>query len=253
VVAYGHILKPEVLELPPLGSVNVHASLLPALRGAAPINWAIARGHDESGVTIMRMVEAMDAGAIIHQVREPILPDETAGELTTRLAEIGAAALVEALALLGAGVVEEVEQDDAAATFAPKVSREVARIDWTRPAAEVAAHVRGMDPVPGAWSMLGGEPVKLFRPVVWTEAEVGALDADGPQSNGGPRRPARPEGDVESSEPGEVLIADVDEGVLVSAGAGAVAFHEVQPPGKRRMSASDWINGRGIEAGRRFE
>ena len=247
VVAYGHILRPEVLELPPLGSVNVHASLLPELRGAAPINWAIARGHEETGITVQRMVEKMDAGPIVHQVREPILPDETAGELRMRLAEVGAAALVEALALIGAGAAEEVEQDHAAATFAPKVGREVARIDWGRSAAEVAAHVRGMDPLPGAWSPLdGGDPVKLFRPTVWTEREVMALDAGGPQSNGGPRRL---EGGI---EPGRVLAADVSEGVLVGTGKGAVAFAEVQPPGKRRMDAADWVNGRGVEAGQRF-
>jgi methionyl-tRNA formyltransferase len=159
---------------------------------------------------------------------------------------------VEALALIGAGAAEEVEQDDAAATFAPKVDREVARIEWTRPAAQVAAHVRGMDPVPGAWSMLDGDPVKLFRPTPWSQKEIVALDADGPQSNGGPRRPARPGDAPGDASPGEVLLADVDEGILVATEKGGVAFHEVQPPGKRRMEASDWIHGRGIEAGRRF-
>jgi methionyl-tRNA formyltransferase len=247
VVAYGHILRPEVLELPPMGSFNVHASLLPELRGAAPINWAIARGHSETGVTVQRMVEAMDAGPIVYQVREPILPDETAGELRMRLAETGAAALVEALALIGVGAAEEVEQDHAAATFAPKVGREVAEIDWSRSAAEVAAHVRGMDPVPGAWSPLeGGDPVKLFRPTVWSAAEVAALAADGPQSNGGPRRAGA------GVEPGRVLAVDASEGVLVGTGDGAVAFAQVQPPGKRRMDAADWVNGRGVEAGQTF-
>ena len=145
VVAYGRILRPEVLEIPRLGSINVHASLLPALRGAAPINWAIARGHAETGVTIMRMVEAMDAGAILYQVREPILAGETASELTVRLSELGAAALVESLALLSAGQATKVEQDHEAATYAPKVDRETARIDWSRSAADVALHIRGID------------------------------------------------------------------------------------------------------------
>ncbi len=246
VVAYGHILRPGVLDLPPMGSINVHASLLPALRGAAPINWAIARGDTETGITVQRMVRAMDAGPILHQVREPILADETAGELRTRLAEVGAAALIEALALLGAGAIEEVEQDHGAATFAPKVDREVAEIDWDRPAAEVAAHVRGMDPVPGAWSRLDGDdPVKLFRPKVWHADEVAGLGAGAP-SNGGPR------GGENAEEPGRVLLTDPAEGVLVAAADGAVAFAEVQPPGKRRMAAADWIHGRGVEAGRRF-
>lgn len=247
VVAYGHILRPEILELPPLGSINVHASLLPALRGAAPVNWAIARRHEQSGVTIMRMVEAMDAGPIIHQVAEPILPDETAGELTLRLSELGAQAVVEGLALLAAGAADEVEQDHEAATFAPKVDRETARIEWMREAEDLAAHVRGMDPVPGAWSTLDDAPVKLFRPVPWSASEVDALDVGGAPTNGGPRSAET------GSEPGTVLAATPDEGVLVAARDGGVAFQEVQPPGKRRMEASDWINGRGVEPGQRFE
>lgn len=247
VVAYGHILKPEVLALPPLGSINVHASLLPELRGAAPINWAIARGHPETGVTIMRMVEAMDAGAIIHSVREPILPDETAGELTVRLSEIGAAALVEALALLAAGVAQEVEQDHDAATYAPKIDRVTARVDWSRPAVEVAALVRAMDPVPGAWTRLDDAPLKLFRPTPWSRSEMEALGGKSPATNGGPRASTR------AASPGTVVRATAEEGVLVAAGDGAVAFAEVQPPGRRRMSAADWIHGRGVEVGRRLE
>lgn len=247
VVAYGHILKREVLDVPRLGSVNLHASLLPELRGAAPINWAIARGYDETGVTVMRMVEAMDAGPIIHRVREPILPDETAGELTVRLSEVGAAALVEALALLAAGAVEEVEQDHASATFAPKIDRETARIAWDRPAGEVAAHVLAMDPLPGAWTRLDDASVKLFRPSVWSAADVDALGAEEPATNGGPRRVDTP------TAPGVVVRAVPEEGVLVATAKGAVCFGEVQPSGKRRMSATDWINGRGVEVGRRFE
>jgi methionyl-tRNA formyltransferase len=247
VVAYGHILRPFVLEVPTLGSINVHASLLPKLRGAAPINWAIARGHEETGVTIMRMAEAMDAGAIIHQVREPILADETAGELALRLSEVGAAALVEGLALLGAGLAEDVEQDDAEATFAPKVNRDVARFDWTRSARDVAAHTRGMDPVPGAWSLLDGVPVKLFRPLVWTVEETEGIALAGSQSNGGPRV------HLPDATPGTVLRTAPEEGVLVATGEGGVSFREVQPPGKRRMSVTDWINGRGIEPGQCFE
>lgn len=246
VVAYGHILRPEILEIPAMGSINVHASLLPKLRGAAPINWAIARRHEVTGVTIMRMAEAMDAGAIIHAVEEPVLPDETAGELTLRLSELGAQALVEGLALLGAGAVDEKEQDHEAATFAPKIDREVACIDWERDAPDVAAHVRAMDPVPGAWSRLHGAPVKLFRPTVWTPGELTSLTSKGPPANGGPKASG---GDA---DPGTVVAATVDSGVVVATGTGGVSFQEVQPPGKRRMAASDWINGRGVEPGQRF-
>jgi methionyl-tRNA formyltransferase len=228
VVAYGHILTARVLAVPSQGSINVHASLLPELRGAAPINWAIARGHQKTGITIMRMVEAMDAGPIIHRVEEPILPDETAMELTIRLSEIGAAALVEALALLSTDQHAEVEQDHARATFAPKVDRRTARIDWSRPARDLALLIRAMDDVPGAWTTLGGEPVKLFRPAVVDDATVGVR-----------------------AEPGTLVAAN--GGLQVATGQGVVAIGEVHPPGGRRMTAADWVHGRRIEVGRRFE
>lgn len=228
VVAYGHILRREVLDVPSLGSVNVHASLLPELRGAAPINWAIARGHDTTGVTIMRMVEEMDAGPVLHAIREPILPGETASELTIRLSELGAEALLEALAIMEAGKVVEEDQDHERATFAPKVDRDVARIAWKRPARELEWHVRAMDAVPGAWTELDGMPVKLFRPV----------PQDPPEGGSGP--------------PGTVLSADADGGLVVATGEGALALDEVQPPGKRRMTAREWIAGRGVRMGQRF-
>ena len=129
VVAYGQILSREVLSVPAMGSVNLHASLLPALRGAAPINWSIVRGDTVTGVTVMRMVEQMDAGPILFQTEEPIARQETASDLRTRLSEIGAEALVEALVLLDAGLIEEREQDESQATYAPKVDRATARID----------------------------------------------------------------------------------------------------------------------------
>ncbi len=246
VVAYGHILRREVLDVPSMGSINVHASLLPELRGAAPINWAVARGHETSGVTIMRMVEAMDAGPVLHQVEEPILADETASELFTRLSELGAQALVEALTLLDAGAIEEVEQEHDKATFAPKVDRLIARVDWTRTSEEIAWHIRGMDAVPGAWSELEGIPVKLFRPTVLPADRLDGTPP-GAAGNGGPPGPVTP------PEPGTVLATDPEVGVVVAAGEGAVALQEVQPPGKRRLSASEWIRGRGVEPGQRFE
>ena len=246
VVAYGHILRPEVLDVPPMGSINVHASLLPKLRGAAPVNWAIARGFTKTGVTIMRMAEGMDAGAIIHQVAEPILEDETASELTTRLSEIGAWALIEALALIRGGAADEREQDHDAATFASKVGRDLARIDWGRPAQEVSAHVRAMDAVPGAWTNLVDAPFKLFRPNVWSEARVKALESGRPRANGRSTPPV-------DSDDGVVIQATSSEGVVVRCAVGAVAFAEAQPPGRKRMLVSDWINGRGINVGQRLE
>jgi methionyl-tRNA formyltransferase len=249
VVAYGHILSREVLDVPRLGSINLHSSLLPALRGAAPINWAIARGFEETGVTVMRMVEAMDAGPIIHQAAEPILPDETAGELTTRLSEVGAAVLVEALAILSMGAADEVEQDDSEATFAPKIGRETARIDWSLPARDIANHIRAMDPVPGAWTTLDGVPVKLFRPDVVTDVRGTETDPEGETglSGNGADPLAR------TSVPGRVVAADPTDGVVIAAGADQILIREVQPPGSRRMAVADWINGRGVSVGNTFE
>lgn len=225
VVAYGQILKPEILALPPLGSVNIHASLLPELRGAAPIQWAIVRGHSVSGVTIMRMEAGLDSGPMLMRVEESIAPDESASELGARLAEIGAEALIETLALLEDGAIVEEPQDHAAATYAPKVDRETARVDWSLPADAVALLIRGMDDVPGAWSPLAGKgAVKLFRPQVVEDA---------------------------GGVPGEVLRADM-EGVVVACGRAAVRLGEVQPPGKRRMPTADWVRGRGVAAGDRF-
>lgn len=228
VVAYGHILRPDVLEVPLMGSINVHASLLPALRGAAPVNWAIIRGHEVTGITVMRMVEAMDAGPILYQIEEPIGPEETASDLTGHLSQLGAEGLVETLVLLGVGVGEEREQDEEEATYAPKIDRETARLDWELDAAAVSNWIRGLDEVPGAWSLLDDEPVKLFRPLPEAEAEHDA-------------------------EPGEILEADPKEGLRVAAAGGAVRIREVQPPGKRRMEAAAWIRGRGARPGQRFE
>ncbi|HET8654582.1 MAG TPA: methionyl-tRNA formyltransferase [Longimicrobiaceae bacterium] len=221
VVAYGQILRPEVLDLPPNGSINIHASLLPELRGAAPVHWAIVRGYDTTGVTIMRMEAGLDSGPILFQVPEPIRPDESSGDLGARLAEIGAEALIDTLAMLEVGEVDEVPQDEALATYAPKVGREVARLDWKRPAPQLSRWIRGLDPAPGAWSILDGAPVKLFAPRV----EAG------------------------SGEPGVVLAAHEAEGLLVAAGEGAVRILEVQPAGRRRMEAGAWVRGRGVRAG----
>ena len=228
VVAYGQILSREVLDVPALGSVNLHASLLPALRGAAPINWSIVRGDTVTGVTVMRMVEQMDAGPILFQAEEPIAPQETASDLRMRLSEIGAEALVEALVLLEGGLIEEWEQDESQATYAPKVDRATARIDWARESVAVSDFIRGMDAVPGAWSELEGHPIKLFQP------EAG-LDV------------------IPEAAPGTIVDADRDKGLLVATTQGAVRVREVQPPGKRRMEAGAWILGRGAIAGQRFE
>ncbi len=236
VVAYGHILRPEILEIPPRGSWNVHASLLPELRGAAPIHWAIARGHPVTGISVMRMTEGMDEGPVLHTVEVEILPTETSTELGTRLAEAGAQALIEGLALLEFGLGESREQDHERATYAPKVSREIARIDWSRPTREVVDHVRARDTVPGAWTEWNGEPLKVFRPSP-------ELPEDAPEVEPGA-----------DGEPGTVAVAVPGPGGVlgVRAGDGVVWLREVQPAGKRRMDVGSWLQGRGAEIGDRF-
>ena len=162
VVAYGHILVREVIDLPRLGTLNIHGSLLPLYRGAAPIQAAIRDGSAETGVSIMRMVPALDAGPVILALPVEILPDETAGELQLRLAEVGAEGIVEALAMLDIGGAPEQPQDDALVTYAKKIDRADAQVDWRQPAAVVQRMVRAYDPKPGAWTRLGDAEVRLF-------------------------------------------------------------------------------------------
>jgi methionyl-tRNA formyltransferase len=219
VVAYGHILPQALLDVPRLGSVNVHASLLPALRGAAPIQRAVLEGCEETGITIMQMDAGMDTGPILHQVATPIAADETAGELTVRLAELGAEALVEGLTLLEETGLVPRPQDHAQATSAPKIRREEERIDWTCPAEAVARRIRAFDPKPGAWTSCRSRELKLF--------------GGSPGGDGG--------------EPGRVIEAgDV---LRIACGSGTVTATEVQPSGRGRMAVRAFVNGRGVVAG----
>ena len=156
----------KIIDLPPQGTLNIHASLLPLLRGAAPIQAAIQQGFTETGVTIMRVVKALDAGPIILQARSKIYEDETYGELQERLSELGALSLIETLALLSIGKAKETPQDDALATYAGKVTRESARIDWTDSALEISRLIRACDPKPGAFTKTPKGDVKLFGPKV---------------------------------------------------------------------------------------
>jgi methionyl-tRNA formyltransferase len=196
--------------------------LLPALRGAAPVEWAILNGLETTGVTIMQLDAGMDSGPILHQIPHRIDPGVTGGELSEHLAEMGAQALIEALALWEAGGLKPVPQHDAHATFAPKLTRETAHIDWTKPATHIVRQTLALDPRPGAWTTLDGHEVKLFE---------------------GHAAPG-------SGEAGEVLQAD--SRLLIAGGGGAVMVEEVQPAGKDRMSAVDWIHGRGVRVGQRF-
>jgi methionyl-tRNA formyltransferase len=223
VVAYGHILRPETLAIPPRGMINVHASLLPRYRGAAPIQHAILRGETETGISIMQMEAGLDSGPVLHRVATPIGEDETAGELAGRLAELGATALVEALSLVSGGLGRAQPQDHARATYAPKIDREMARLVWQRDAATLVRQVRAFDPAPGAWATLNGGILKLF----------GAREVAG------------------TGEPGSVLAAG--DRLVVAAARGAIAVSEVQPAGKTRLPVEAWVRGRGVSTGQRLE
>jgi len=225
VVAYGHILPKDVIDLPPLGTLNIHASLLPRWRGAAPIQAAILAGDTEAGVSIMRMVPKLDAGPVVLQARTPVLDDETGGELTNRLSELGALAIVEALTLVTLGDAAGEPQPEAGVTYAGKVTRDQARIDWTKPAEDVSRTIRAFDPVPGAFSVLRDTEVKLFGARV-------ARDATG--------------------DPGVVM--EIDEmGMLVACSAGGVRIAYAHPAGRRRLASLDWAQGRGVAVGDKFE
>ncbi|HEV8362539.1 MAG TPA: methionyl-tRNA formyltransferase [Gemmatimonadaceae bacterium] len=221
VAAYGHLLTDEAIALPPNGTINIHASLLPRWRGAAPIQAALLAGDPESGITIMRVVRKLDAGPMLLRLPTPIVEDETYGELQLRLAELGALALVEALALLDIGELHEEEQDEAQTTYAPKISREMAHVDWSASAVHVSRVLRAFDPKPGAFTTKGGVEVKLF----------GVRVVRG-------RRGA----------PGAVMEID-ESGMLVACGEDAVRIAYVFPAGSRRLAALDWHQGRGVTVG----
>jgi methionyl-tRNA formyltransferase len=223
VVAYGHILRTDVLSLPAQGMINVHASLLPRWRGAAPIQHAILAGDRETGISIMQMEAGLDSGPVLHRIATPLGEGETAGALATRLSELGATALVDALSLLAAGFAKPEPQESAAMTLAPKIDRDSARLDWHRESDALARQVRAFDPAPGAWATLADAPVKLF----------GAVATD------------------QAGEPGRVLAAG--DQLVVGTGRGALEVREVQPAGRTRLNVGDWVRGRGIAAGDRFE
>lgn len=225
VVAYGRILPADVLGAPRLGCVNVHASLLPKYRGAAPITWAVVNGEPETGITLMKMDEGMDTGDMLEQFPTPITPDETAGELSERLSSIGALATRKGLPKYVAGGYTPIEQDDAKATLAPMLEKSHGKIDFSKPARAVHDHVRGMTPWPGAFTRSRGKLLKVHETAV-TDVPAGAA------------RPA----------PGTVVLADKTR-VVVACGERAVELARVQLEGKKAVSASEWFVGRGVAEG----
>lgn len=226
VAAYGQILSRKFLELPPRGAFNLHASVLPKYRGAAPIHAAIRAGETETGVTCFRIVRELDAGPVAGTVTTPIGPRETAGALHDRLADLAAPLTRDVLDRLGTGTLELVEQDHAAATFAPQMHKREGRIDWTRPAEEVANHVRGMTPWPGAFSQFepGGRQAKGGKPARCVFTAVEPVHGDG-------------------GEPGEA--GDRGGELVVACGDGAVRVLGITPAGKRPMTGEAFLRGRG--------
>jgi methionyl-tRNA formyltransferase len=228
VAAYGKILPQWLLDIPRLGCINVHASLLPEYRGAAPINWAIARGEKETGITIMQMDAGMDTGPMLARRAVDIGPDETAPELSVRLARVGAELLGETLPRIERGEIQPVAQDDSRATYAPILKREDGLIDWGMPARDIANRVRAFQPWPGTYTNFRG-----VRLILWRASEVAATGSEGVD-------PA--------------TITGIDKTGITVACAGETALHieELQVEGKRRMSARDFANGMRLGRGDRI-
>ena len=220
VVAYGRILPKDILDAPPLGCVNVHASLLPKYRGSAPINWAMLNGDTETGVSIMYMAEELDAGDVILTAKTPIDPEEDLPSLWDRLAEIGAEALAEALPLLAAGTAPRTPQDAAQATFAPMLSRELSPIDWTKPVAAIRNQVRGLIPWPCASMELDGKNVKVYRTAIGSETTLAA-------------------GKIAEAGKQGLAIACGDRRLL--------RILELQAEGGKRMAAADYLRGHPVQ------
>jgi methionyl-tRNA formyltransferase len=225
VAAYGKILSEAVLRIPRLGMINVHASLLPKYRGAAPIHRAVAAGEPETGVTIMRVVKALDAGPMLATVHRPIGPDDTSVEVENDLAHLGARLLVEVVDGLSAGPVNEEPQDDRLATYAHRLTKEDGLIDWTQPAQVVHDLVRGMQPWPNAYSFLNGQRLILLRSSVDAASYTAA--------------------------PGTVLLARSQD-LLIAAGRGAIRVQELQPEGRRPMGVAPFLAGHAVTPGARF-
>ncbi len=223
VVAFGQFLPRAVRELPPLGCVNVHASLLPKFRGAAPINWALITGEARTGVTIMRVEEGMDTGPMLLQQAIPIAPEDDAGSLHDRLADLGAAALADALQVLARGEAVWIPQNDAEATQAPKIRDEDCRLELVGDPAPLVNRVRGLSPTPGAYLLCRGQRLKVLRA--------------GKQLEAGP--------------PGTILRIE-NQALICGTRDGAVGLVEVQPEGKRRMTGAEFARGQRLRAGDRL-
>jgi methionyl-tRNA formyltransferase len=223
VVAFGQILKKKLLDIPKWGVINVHASLLPNLRGAAPIQWAVLNDESKTGLTVMQMDEGMDTGPVIFQEEVPVLKDETAGHLHDRLAVMAGDLMARSLDRMSGTIAKTMPQDHTKATYAPKITKDLSLVDWKQEAKRVSARIRGMDPKPGAYTLWEGKEIKLFASTV--------ID-----------------GDRDEGSPGQVL--GLREGCLViGTGHGTVGVRALQYPGKNRLPAKEFLRGLAIPEG----
>lgn len=227
VAAFGRILPPAILSLPPRGCINVHGSLLPKYRGAGPIQWAIINGETETGITTMLMDEGMDTGAMLLQEAIPITSDDTAGTLSPRLAELGGRLLVETITRLKAGTLVPRPQDASQATMAPLLKKEDGVIDWALPAAVLANRIRGLSPWPGAYVTLAGGN----RWTIWQALALPGL----------------------VTEPPGIVVAVTTKAIHVATGEGILAVTELQPANSRRMAVSQYLAGHPVVVGERLE
>lgn len=221
VAAFGQILNQDVLAIPKFGAVNIHASLLPKYRGAAPIQWAIMDNEPVTGITLMKMAKGLDKGPILHMEKVTIGENETTGQLFDRLAEISGDVVINFLKKSAGEELAEILQDDSKASYAPKITKEMAEIDWNMDALKIAALIRAMDPSPGATTNLYDKKIKLFSPHI-TDIEF------------------------MSGKPGKVII-DENCGFLVETCRGIIRINEIQLPGKKRISISDFLRGNKIK------
>lgn len=225
VAAFGQILPKEILDMPKYGCVNVHASLLPKYRGAAPIQWAVINGEQTAGVTMMQMDEGIDTGDMLEQAELVLAPDETGGSLFDRLAQAGAKLCVQTLAHIEDGTITRTKQDESQATYAGMIHKEMGKIDWAKPAGEIERLVRGLDPWPGTFTKLGQKTLKIWKAAVL---------------EGG-----------DSSQAGTAVICDKHQ-LVIQTGKGQLSLKEVQLEGKKRMSAEAFLRGCPVPAGTVF-
>ncbi|MBX9660516.1 MAG: methionyl-tRNA formyltransferase [Nitrospiraceae bacterium] len=225
VTAFGRILHAPILQLPPMGCVNVHGSLLPKYRGAAPVQWAVINGETETGITTMLMDEGMDTGPMLLQEQLPILPDDTAGTLAPRLAELGGRLLVDTIARLKAGTLTPTKQEDGQATMAPLLKKEDGLIAWTTSATALASRVRGLSPWPGAYTFLGEERWNIWKAV--------------------------PHSAPTTEKPGTIVTVN-KQSILVATGEGLLDLQELQLANSKRMSVSQFLAGHRVTMGEQF-